>query len=186
MKVRKHVLALGILFSLLGMLSVLTAQVQNGQFNGVVTDPSGAAIPNAKVTVTNVGTNLAVGTTTNQSGFYAVKELPVGTYKITAEAQGFKTRTDSNLALNAGVIQRVDLHMELGQAREVVEVTGEAAAVQTDDPRLSSTIGSEAISNLPVNGRNVFDLMQLSAGGYGSGVPAARLEHDRAVWQQRW
>ncbi len=164
MKVRKHVLALGILFSLLGMLSVLTAQVQNGQFNGVVTDPSGAAIPNAKVTVTNVGTNLAVGTTTNQSGFYAVKELPVGTYKITAEAQGFKTRTDSNLALNAGVIQRVDLHMELGQAREVVEVTGEAAAVQTDDPRLSSTIGSEAISNLPVNGRNVFDLMQLSAG----------------------
>src|SRR5947207_10768283 len=82
------------------------AQIQNGQFTGTITDPSGAAIPNAKVTVTNMGTNLSVTTSSNQSGLYVVRELPVGTYKITAEAQGFKTRTDSNLSLNAGVVQR--------------------------------------------------------------------------------
>src|SRR5881396_1674476 len=93
------------------------AQVQNGQFTGTVTDPSGAAIPDAKVTVTNMGTNLSVTTTSNQSGVYTVRELPVGTYKISAEAKGFKTRTDSSLALNAGTIQRVDFRMELGQAR---------------------------------------------------------------------
>ena len=96
------------------------AQVQNGQFTGVVTDPSGAAIPNAKVTVTNMGTSLSVTSTSNQNGVYVVKELPVGTYKITAEAKGFKTRTDTNLVLNAGTIQRVDFGMQLGQAQEIV------------------------------------------------------------------
>ena len=147
------------------------AQIQNGQFTGTITDPSGAAIPNAKVTVTNMGTNLSVTTSSNQSGLYVVRELPVGTYKITAEAQGFKTRTDSNLSLNAGVVQRVDLHMEMGQAREVVEVTGEAAAVNTEDSKLSSTVNSTQIASLPLNGRNVYDLIQLAPGAVNvSGV----------------
>jgi len=140
------------------------AQVQNGQFTGVVTDPSGAAIPNAKVTVTNMGTSLSVTTTSNQNGVYVVKELPVGTYKITAEAKGFKTRTDTNLALNAGTIQRVDYEMQLGQAQEVVEVTGEAATVNTEDSKLAATVSSAQIQNLPLNGRNVFDLIRLNPG----------------------
>src|SRR5205085_4560212 len=71
--------------SLLLVLSA-TAQVQNGQFQGTVTDPTGAVLSGAKVTVTNVGTNLAVNLTTNASGFYTARELPVGTYKITVEA----------------------------------------------------------------------------------------------------
>jgi len=140
------------------------AQVQNGQFTGTVTDPSGAAIPNAKVTVTNMGTNLSVTTASNQSGLYVVRELPVGTYKISAEVKGFKTTTDSNLALNAGTIQRVDFRMELGQAREVVEVTGEAAAVNTEDSKLASTVNSTQINSLPLNGRNVYDLMSIAPG----------------------
>src|SRR5438445_8164938 len=140
------------------------AQVQNGQFTGTVTDPSGAAIPNAKVTVTNMGTNLSVTTTTNQSGLYTARELPIGTYKITAEAKGFKTSSNMNLTLNAGTVQRVDVRMELGQAREVVEVTGEAAAVNTEDSKLASTVNSTQINNLPLNGRNVYDLMQLAPG----------------------
>src|SRR5438034_5473957 len=140
------------------------AQVQNGQFTGTVTDPSGAAIPNAKVTVTNMGTNLSVTTTTNQSGLYTARELPIGTYKITAEAKGFKTSSNANLTLNAGTVQRVDVRMELGQAREVVEVTGEAAAVNTEDSKLASTVNATQIANLPLNGRNVYDLMQLAPG----------------------
>ncbi|HEV2732712.1 MAG TPA: carboxypeptidase regulatory-like domain-containing protein, partial [Terriglobales bacterium] len=152
----------------------LFAQVQNGQFTGVITDPSGAAIPNAKVSVTNMGTNLSVSTTTNSSGTYIVKELPVGTYKITAEAQGFKTRTDSNLALNAGVIQRVDLHMEMGQAREVVEVSGEAAVINTEDSKLANTVTSTQVANLPLNGRNIYDLMLLSPGAVNNGVGGDR------------
>src|SRR5215469_15201810 len=88
---RRNVLTLWILASLLGMVSVLTGQVQNGQFTGIVTDPSGAAIANATVTATNQGTGLSVSATSNQGGAYTAKELPVGTYKLSAEAPGFKT-----------------------------------------------------------------------------------------------
>src|SRR5467141_1727766 len=140
------------------------AQIQNGQFTGTVTDSSGAALAGAKVTITNSATNLSVTTTTNGSGVYNARELPVGVYKITVEAAGFKTFTDSGVALDPGAISRVDVKMQLGQAREVVEVTGEAATVQTEDARLTSTIGAAQINNLPLNGRNVFDLMQLNAG----------------------
>lgn len=152
--------------SLCVLLFALTAvaQVQNGQFEGTVTDPSGAAVPKAKVTITNQATNLSVGVTTNQSGLYTARELPVGTYRISVEAPGFKTFSDVGVVLNAGAIAHVDAKMELGQAREVVEVTGQEVAVQTDDAKLSSTISSSQIANLPLNGRNVFDLMQLSAG----------------------
>ena len=150
--------------SLLLLVSVAFAQVQNGQFEGTVLDPSGAAIPNAKVTVINVGTNLSVTVNTNQSGVYVVKELPIGTYRVSAEAPGFKTTTNTDLTLNAGTIQRVDLKMQLGQSKEVVEVTGEASAINTEDSKLASTVTSAQISNLPLNGRNVYDLIQMAPG----------------------
>ena len=120
------------LFLLLLALSA-AAQVQNGTFTGTVTDPSGATIPNAKVTVTNLATNLSVTTTTNSDGVYSARDLPVGTYKITAEAKGFKTISNSGTSLNAGTIARIDLKLQLGEAREVVEVTGEAPAPFDDN-----------------------------------------------------
>jgi hypothetical protein len=148
------------------LMFALTAvgQVQNGQFTGTVTDQTGAAIPNAKVTVTNLGTNLTSTVTTNQSGVYMVRELPIGSYKISAEAPGFRTKVDSNVPANAGVISHVDFKMEVGQATQVVEVSGEAPTIQVDDSRLSTTIDAAQISNLPLNGRNVYDLMQQAAG----------------------
>src|SRR5579884_812826 len=146
------------------LVAVAAAQVQNGQFTGVVVDPSGAAIPNAKVTVINQATNLTLNTTTNQSGVYTVRELPPGTYRINAEAPGFKTASNTNVTLNAGAIQRVDMKMEIGQASQTVEVSGEAPAVQTEDSKLASTVSSTQIANLPLNGRNVYDLMQLAPG----------------------
>ena len=73
--------------SLLALSLSAFAQIQNGQFTGTVVDPSGAAIANAKVTVTNAGTNLSVTTTTGPAGLYKFNELPAGTYQITAEAQ---------------------------------------------------------------------------------------------------
>ncbi len=149
--------------TLLLTLSAL-AQVQNGQFSGTVTDPSGAAVPNAKVTITNQATNLSVTVVSNQTGSYSARELPVGTYKITVEASGFKTFADVNVVLNAGSIAHVDAKMALGEAREVVEVTSQEVAVNTEDSKLASTVSSTQIDNLPLNGRNVFDLMQLAPG----------------------
>ena len=151
-------------FAVLALTFNAFAQVQNGQFTGTVTDPTGAAIANAKVTVTNPATDLNLSTTTNSSGNYTVKEVPPGIYKITVEAAGFKTVSNTGVTANAGTIAHVDFKMLIGKASEVIEVTGEAAAVNTEDSKLATTVSSTQINNLPLNGRNVFDLMQLSAG----------------------
>ncbi len=160
---RRYRVVLLVLFAVL-LVSWTTAQVQNGQFSGVVTDPMGAAIANAKVTVTNPSTNFTDTTTTNQNGLYNLKELPLGSYKITVEAPGFKTLSNNGVTVNAGTIAHVDFKLQIGKASEVVEVTGEASAVNTEDSKLATTISSTQINNLPLNGRNVFDLMQLSTG----------------------
>jgi hypothetical protein len=153
-----------VVFAVLALTFSAFAQVQNGQFDGTVTDPTGAAIANAKVTVSNSATGLSLSATTNSSGAYTVKEVPPGTYTITVEASGFKRVENNAVTANAGTISRVDTKLQLGKASETVEVTGEAAAVNTEDSKLATTVSSAQINNLPLNGRNVFDLMQLSAG----------------------
>jgi hypothetical protein len=140
------------------------AQIQNGQFSGTVTDASGAAVAGAKITLTNRATNLSVTTTTNGTGVYNARELPIGVYKITVEASGFKTFANEGVTLDAGTIARVDVKMVLGQAREVIEVSGEASQVNTEEAKLAITVTATQIENLPLNGRNVYDLMQLAPG----------------------
>jgi hypothetical protein len=153
-----------LLFSLVALSMDSFAQIQNGQFTGIVTDPSGAAIANAKVTVANMGTNLSVTTTTDQTGLYKFNELPTGSYRISTESKGFRTITNSDLVLSAGTIQRVDFKMQLGETREVIEVTGESATVNTEDSKLASTVNATQVANLPLNGRNIYDLIQLAPG----------------------
>lgn len=153
----------GIVFCI-GWTLQLAAQVQNGQFAGAVTDPTGAAIADARITVTNPSTNFTTSASTGQGGLYSVKELPVGTYKITVEAPGFKTVSNNSVTVNAGTIAHVDFKLAIGKASEIVEVTGEAAAVNTEDSKMAVTVGATQIANLPLNGRNVYDLMQLAAG----------------------
>jgi hypothetical protein len=156
-------------FLMLALFAV--GQVQNGQFSGTVTDPSGAAIAGAKITVTNKATNLSVAGTTSASGTYTIKELPPGLYDLTVEAGGFRSFSNKGVSVNAGTITRVDARMQVGQAREIVEVSGEAAAVNTDDSKLADTVTAAQISNLPLNGRNVYDLIQIAPGAVNvSGV----------------
>src|SRR5260221_9920916 len=118
-----------VVFAVLALTLSAFAQVQNGQFTGTVSDPTGAAIANAKVTVTNPATDLNLTTTTNSSGNYTVKEVPIGTYKLTVEAAGFKTVSNAGVTANAGTIAHVDFKMQIGKASEVIEVTGAAALV---------------------------------------------------------
>src|ERR1700722_9694392 len=153
-----------VVFAVVALTFCASAQVQFGQFTGTVVDPSGAAIANAKVTVLSSATDLSVFATTNSNGNYSVKALPAGTYKITVEAPGFKTVTNAGVTANAGTIGEINFKLQLGKASEVVEVSGEASIVNTEDSRLSTIVSSTQINNLPLNGRNVFDLMQLSTG----------------------
>src|ERR1035438_1151936 len=151
-------------FAVLALSFSAFAQVQNGQLAGTVTDPTGAAVANAKVTVKNASTDLSESAVTNSSGNYTIKELPIGVYNLTIEAAGFKTVSNNGVTLNAGTIAHVDVKLQIGKASEVVEVTGALSDVNTEDSKLATTVSSTQISNLPLNGRNVFDLMQLSAG----------------------
>jgi outer membrane receptor for ferrienterochelin and colicin len=153
-----------VVLAILALTFSAMAQVENGQFAGTVTDPSGAAISNAKVSVINPATDLHLTTTTNASGNYTVKEVPPGIYKITVEAAGFKGFSDNGVTANAGTIAHVDVKLQIGKASEIVEVTGAVSDVNVEDSKLATTVNSTQISNLPLNGRNVFDLMQLTAG----------------------
>ncbi len=140
------------------------AQIQNGQLTGLISDPTGAAVPNAKVTATNIGTGSKTVATSSNAGVYTVRELLIGAYRVTVEAPGFKTASKASVEVNAGVTLRIDFKLEVGGASEVVEVTEEAAPVNTVDSKLAQTVGGAQVANLPLNGRNIFNLMQLAPG----------------------
>ena len=148
----------------LALAVTLPAQQENGQFQGTILDQSGAAVPNATVTATNQATGQGFKSTTSQTGFYSLPALPVGQYSMKVEASGFKTETTKNQTVNAGVVSRLDFKLAVGQVTETVEVTEVAAAVNTEDAKLANTVGATQIQNLPLNGRNVYDLIRLSPG----------------------
>jgi outer membrane receptor protein involved in Fe transport len=140
------------------------AQVQNGQITGVISDPSGAIVERASVQVRNLSTGYETSFESNESGIYNAPELIVGSYIIYVRAPGFKTVVATNLVLNAGTVLRVDFKMVVGTRSETVEVIDAARSVDTEDSRLSYMIDSSLLANLPLNGRNVYDLIQYEPG----------------------
>jgi hypothetical protein len=148
----------------LALSAPIFGQGTNGVFTGTVTDPSGGVVPQADVKVTNLGTALVVTAKTDNGGLYRLQELPIGQYKIEVSAKGFKTSLRNFLTLNAGTIQRVDFQLELGEAKQVVTVEGGAPLVNTEDYKLALTVTGTQVANLPLNGRNIYDLMTLAPG----------------------
>jgi hypothetical protein len=153
-----------LVFAVLALTLSAFAQEESGQFSGVVLDPTGAAVANAKIEAANTATDLKLTTTSNASGNYTVKDVPPGVYKLTVEATGFKTTSTGTVTANAGTIAHLDFKLTIGKTSEVVEVSAEAAAVNTEDSKLATTVTATQISNLPLNGRNVYDLIQLVPG----------------------
>ena len=134
------------------------AQNTNGRVIGIVTDPQGAAVPDARVTVTNVGTNVSWNTVTDGKGNYQVLDVPIGQYSVTVESRGFsKIRTEpQELTINQAL--RIDIHMKVGAVNEVVDVQSQAAEVETVNPTIGGTVTGKPIQDLPLNGRNTLDL----------------------------
>ncbi len=114
-----------VLFLLLSSTTLL-AQTFRGTILGTVTDPQGAVVAGAKVTVHNANTGLERTTQTSADGSYAVPELPIGTYNVTATQSGFQTAVISNVAVDVAAEKRVDFVFRAGQVSERVEVSGEA------------------------------------------------------------
>jgi|SRR5665213_3176521 len=131
---------------------------------GTVTDPSGAVIPNANITITNQDNGFIRTTVSNGTGNYSARELPNGNYSVKAEVGGFKTFEQKNIALNVGAVVRVDVPLQVGAVGQTVSVEADALQVQADTNDVSQTITSTQITNLATNGRNILQLTALVPG----------------------
>src|SRR5690348_2135661 len=172
-------------FSMLVMLLApfaLRAQVSTADIIGTVTDSSGAVLVDAKVTVENPDTNLARTATTDSSGNYAIALLPAGRYNLKVEHAGFRAATVNSITLAFGDRSRQDIRLEIGQASESVEVTAQAAALQSDSAVVGNLISDRVVQDAPLNGRNFVRLAQLGAGtseGVQNGLSSGNRPDDR-------
>ena len=145
------------------------AQQSSATIVGSITDPSGAAVPNATVTVMGLSTGFKQVLVTNGVGAYTAAALDPGTYNLTVEASGFQRVLQTGVTLTVGQTQRVDLQLKVGQATQEVTIQGNVTQVQTESGAVSSAIIGSQIQNLELNGRNVYSLLTLVAGAAPSG-----------------
>jgi len=138
--------------------SSASAQTATGRIIGTVTDPQHAAVAGARITVTNTGTNARWNTVTNSDGFYQVLELPVGSYSVTAEREGFSKVVTAPQPLDINQSLRIDVQIKVGSLSDVVRVEAQASQVETVSPTIGGTVTGAPIQNLPLNGRNTLDL----------------------------
>jgi hypothetical protein len=154
--------ALGLILST--SVSTALAQIQNGQISGQVVDASGAAIPGAHLRVWNDATGYHLDIETNASGLYTAAELLAGNYNVRVEAPTFKAAAATSLRVESGTVLRADFTMSIGPPSETVEVGDVSATVDTVTSQLSSEVDVRQIEDLPLNGRNVYDLVQYQPG----------------------
>jgi hypothetical protein len=157
------VAALALLLSV-SCFSALHAQVVGGTISGKVTDSSGAAIPNAKVTIKNLATGVTTTITTNTQGIFTAPNLLPGTYEARVSAQGFETSVQNGITLAIGSQQVLNFTMKVGTINETVEVTAVSSDLQLASSTISGVEDSKTIVELPLNGRSWTDLAQLQPG----------------------
>jgi len=148
-----------------GLQSSVMAQttIATGSIVGTVTDPSGAIVSGAKVTIINTGTNEATQLTTNSSGYYNSGAMIPGTYKIEVSAPGFSTETQE-AAVQVGNTLTANVHLTVGQSSTTIEVQSSAVQVNTEQAEVQGVLSAQQIQQLPINGRNFLDLAQLEPG----------------------
>ena len=147
---------------------ILLAQSDLGTMTGIVTDPTGAVVSGANVTITNDATRLERRGTSNESGVFVVPNLPPGSYTVIFEASGFKKQTTTEVTLDAAMTRTINAHLQLGQVSDSVEVVASAAVLQTDTATLGKTVERQQIQNLMLNGRNPLFLAMLKPGVRGA------------------
>jgi len=138
------------------------AQFENAAVLGTVRDTSSSVVAKVTVTLTNQETGIETKTTTDDSGNYEFPNVKVGRYTVSAEAKGFSKAIASDVVVDVNARQRVDLTLQVGEVSQTVEVTGAAAALETDSSEHGQVINTQQIVELPLNGRNYADLALLS------------------------
>jgi hypothetical protein len=162
-----------VLLVALGLLCAFVAtppaQADNlyASIRGTVTDPSGAVVPDAKMTATNIATGLSYNVTSDKDGLFAFLQLPIGDYSVRAERTGFKTFTAGHIHLDLDQVFNLRVAMEVGVTTETITVEANPAQVETTSMQLGTTVSGTQIVDLPLNGRNWTQLMQLQPGVQG-------------------
>ena len=145
------------------------AQTGNATLNGTLTDSSGAVIPHAQVTATNVATGVSKTVEVTSSGLYVLTPLIPGAYTIEAKAAGFKTEIVNGVQLEIDQEARVDLQLQVGAASQQVTVSSDAALLQADEASVGFVVQSRQVTDLPLNGRYFTQLLELSPGANFTG-----------------
>jgi hypothetical protein len=163
---KRLLIVLVALFALSSMNLLVLAQSDRGTVTGRVTDNTGAAVAGASVIITNIATGVNNTGTTNGEGLYTIPALTVGTYKLKVEKSGFKSAEVSGLAITVGSTIGRDISMEVGQVSETVQITSDAAQIQTENAKISSAVSNKQIDQLPLvvagTMRSPFDLSLLT------------------------
>ena len=163
-------LSMALVFFSFLFVGVTSAQVvTTGGLSGTVVDPSGASIPGATLTISNLSTNLSRTVTTNASGAYTFADLQPSTYQLKVSAKGFADAVVKNVVIQAAHTANLNIPMQVGQASETVEVSGQSQVLETTTNTLSTTIPSEALQNLPLNGRDALQFAELMPGATTAG-----------------
>ncbi len=160
---RTQALALCFLL-LLGCCAAFAQLGTGGTIAGTVTDPSGAAVPNVAIAITNTATNTVTKINANDHGEFVAADLPVGNYTVRAESAGFKVAEQKDVVVNVGGRVRVDLALEIGSTQESVTVEANAVQVQSESSEVSSVITGQQVTQLATNGRSVYSLAALTPG----------------------
>lgn len=159
----------------------LDAQVTSADIVGRVSDSSGGALPGTTATVTHEATGTVRTLVTNESGDFVANALPIGRYTVRIELEGFKAY-QSTVTLSAGDRVRLDAVLEVGALTETVQVEGSAPALQTDSSAVQEVVTAKAVQDLPLNGRNYVNLVQMAAGanpGPPNGLSSGNRPDDR-------
>jgi len=182
---RRTSLALIVFLCLLALsASPLFAQNTTADVIGTATDATGAVVPGATVQLTDVDTQEKRTVISNSSGEYAFTLLKPSHYSLTITAKGFKTATVDTFLLASGDRAREDAHLDIGSESQVVEVQGQAPILQADTSVMSSTVTEQATQELPLNGRNFYNIVQVTAGateGLNNGLASGNRPDDRRL-----
>ncbi len=149
---------------ILFLMSAAFGQSTGGRILGRVADPTGAVLTGVKITLTNESTGVARDAVTNASGDYSIVEVQPGQYRIEFDLSGFKKSIQKGITLNVNQVLTINQVLEIGGAQEVVEVTSEAAQVDTTSTQLGAVINDRSINELPLNTRDTYQFLQLQPG----------------------
>jgi len=153
-----------VVFVCLGCSTLLSAQSTGGRILGRVADPTGAVLAQVSVTATNEATGVSRNTQTNDNGDYVFPEVPVGTYTLNFDLTGFKKSVRHGVTLEINQVITLNMVMEIGEAKEVVEVTSEAPLVDTTSTQLGAVVNNRSVNELPLNERDTYQFLQLQPG----------------------